>query len=43
MKTVKIIGSYYGGFSTHSKKFNVPKILVKPVKGILELLGYYVI
>ena len=43
MKTVKIIGSYYGGFSTRSKKFNVPKILVKPVKAVLELCGYYVI
>lgn len=43
MKTVKIIGSYYGGFLTHSKKFNVPTILAKSVKGVLELLGYYVI
>ena len=42
MKTVKIIGSFRGPL-VKSKKFNVPNILVKPVKGILELLGYYVI
>ena len=42
MKSIKIIGSFRGPL-IRSKKFNVPKILAKPVKGILELLGYYVI
>ena len=43
MKTIKIIGSVYTGLEFKSKKFNVPNILVKPVKGILELLGYYAV
>lgn len=43
MKTIKIIGSVYSGPEFKSRKFNITNILVKPVKGILELLGYYVI
>ena len=42
MTTIKIIGSFKGPL-IKSKKFNVPNILVKPVKAILEFLGYYVI
>lgn len=42
MTTVKIIGSFRGPL-VKSKKFNVSNILVKPIKSILELLGYYVI
>ena len=36
MKKIKIIGSFRGPL-VKSKKFNIPNILVKPVKGILEL------
>lgn len=43
MKTIKIIGSVYTGPEFKSKKFNIPSILAKSVKSILELLGYYVI
>lgn len=42
MTTIKIIGSFRGPL-VKSKKFNLPSFLAKPVKGILELLGYYVI
>lgn len=43
MKTIKIIGSVYTGPLFKSRKFNVPNILVKPIKGVLEFCGYYVI
>ena len=42
MKTVKIIGSFRGPL-VKLRKFNVPKILAKPVKAVLEFCGYYVI
>ena len=42
MKAIKIIGSFRGPL-VKSRKFNVPSFLVKPIKSILELLGYYVI
>ena len=42
MAIIKIIGSFRGPL-VKSKKFNVPNIIAKPIKGILELLGYYVI
>lgn len=43
MEKIKIIGSVYSGPEFKAKKFNVPNILVKPVKGVLEFCGYYVI
>ena len=43
MKKIKIIGSVYSGPEFKSKKFNVPNFLVNPIKGILELLGYYAV
>jgi hypothetical protein len=43
MKTVKIIGSVYAGPEFKARKFNIPTILAKPIKGVLELLGYYAV
>lgn len=43
MSILKILGSSCKGPFVISKKINVPTILAKPVKVLLEFFGYYVL